>query len=93
MQDLGFIRCMIELLSLMATPDKEKLYIIPNEEVVGVPKISNYFNIRLDEDIYMLTDGGNTNYKPRNLIPIPPFLLQKFANKIVSLQGYIKIYY
>ena len=43
-KDSGFIQGMSSMLEAAVTPDTEEIFVVPNEEIVRLPKIANILN-------------------------------------------------
>ena len=80
----GFTQGMSVMLVLSATPYTEAFFNIIHEEGVGVPNIANIFNVTSAKDMYGLTNGVTTNYKPGNFVPFRTFLVRIVIDTIVS---------
>ena len=69
------------------TPDIDKLCAQPLGTALPVPSVTQILAVTSIEDVDGLTDSATVTYKPRNLIPIPPFLLSKIQNTISNSNG------
>ena len=65
-------------------------FIIPNNELVKVPKIVNILNVSSADNKDGLTNLSNTHYKPNIFIPIKPFIVSSIVDTITSSHIYTK---
>ena len=87
--ELGFIQGVETNSSTQMIPDVVSLTEKPTGAAIAVPTATNILAVTSIDEIEALTDG-TTTYKPRNFIPIPPFLCQDIGNVIVHHQGNCK---
>ena len=74
-------------MTTMITPDIDVLIKQPEGAAVAVPTTTNILQVATQEDIDALTNGASTVYKPRNFIPITPFLCKDVSESIEKNQG------
>jgi hypothetical protein len=83
----AFIEGISQPISSLMTPDIEVIFEKPAGAAVAVPTPTSILAITSVEDIDGLTDGVTTTYKPRNFIPIPPFLMHSINSTIATSRG------
>ena len=86
-KDPGFIQGVSQWISTPTTPDIEVLFEKPTGAAVTVPTPTSILGITSVADIDGLQDGQTTTYKPRNFIPVPPFLIQAINSTIAVSRG------
>ena len=64
------------------SPDIETLYKTPTGAAVPVPKITQILSTTPAEQADALQDSQTVSLKPRNFIPITPFLLKPIQDSI-----------
>jgi hypothetical protein len=69
------------------TPDTETLCRTPTGDAVGTPTTTNLNGITTVETVNNLQLSATITYKPRNFIPIPPFLLKVVHETIAEHNG------
>ena len=74
-------------MTIMTMPDIDVLIKKPEGTAVAVPTTTNILQVATQEDIDALTNGASTVYKPRNFIPITPFLCKDVSESIEKNQG------
>ena len=84
--EIGFIQGLENELATQMTPEAITLFEKPTGTAVAVPTATNILSITSIDDIEALTDG-TTTYKPRNLIPITPFLVKDINEGIKQNRG------
>ena len=72
--------------STFMTPDTDVLFEKPSGTAAAVPNVTNIFVVTNIGEIQALTNG-TSNYKPRNFIPIAPFLCQAVSESIEKSRG------
>ena len=87
----GMIQGVDKDLSTITTPDIETLIKTPEGAALAVPTTTNILQVSTVEDVDALTNGASTVYKPRNFIPITPFLCQDISESIERNQGDSKL--
>ena len=85
-----FIQGVGEGLTLNMTPDRDILFATPTGAASPVPTATNMMNITSVSDIDGLVVGASTTYKPRNFMPVVPFLLKDVNKAIVNHNGSTK---
>ncbi len=83
----AFIEGISQPISSLMTPDTEVLFEKPAGVAVPVPTPTSILAITSVEDVDGLADGATTTYKPRNFIPIPPFLMHSINSTIATSRG------
>ena len=86
-QDFGLIQGVEESATCIMTPDVNVLMQIPYATAQGIPTATQLLAVTSIEDISNLAVGQTTSYKPRNFIPIPPFLLDTISDAISNSDG------
>ena len=86
-EEFGFIQGIEELATCIMTPDYEILTQVPEAIGVSVPTPTHLLSVSNIADVEALNIGQTTSYKPRNFIPIPPFLLETISNSISKSEG------
>ncbi len=86
----GFIQGIDEDLASTVTPDMDSLCEKPDVVADRVPTPTSFFAVTSIEDIDNLVLGATTSFKPRNFVPIPPFLLKEVNKTIMKHQGSVK---
>ena len=69
------------------TPDTDILFEKPAGAAIPVPTITNILQVTTKDEVNALTDGATTVYKPRNFIPVTPFLCQDVNDAIEESDG------
>ena len=77
---------LVSILTLDLTGLCEK----PDQVADEVPTMTNLFAAESMEDIENLVVGATTTYKPRNFVPITPFLLKTVNESILKNDGSAK---
>ena len=83
----GFIQGTGKSTSWIMTPDTETLCKTPEGDAVGTPTPTALNGLTRIETIENLELSATITYKPRNFIPIPPFLLEIVQETIESHNG------
>ena len=83
----GMIQGVDADMTTTSTPDVDVLIKTPEGAAVGVPTMTSILQVSTLEDVESLTNGVSTVYKPRNFIPITPFLCQVISESIEKNQG------
>ena len=86
-EDFGFILGIEELATCIMTPDHEILLGLPQDHPEPTPTTSHLLSVSSVEEVDALAIGQTTTYKPRNFIPIPPFLLNTISKSISNSEG------
>ena len=89
--EYGFIQGLGNESSVSMTPDIDTLFSIPEGAAVSVPSPTTVLNVSSVEEVDNLTDSATVTYKPRNLIPIPQFLIETIQNSISKSNGNSKL--
>jgi hypothetical protein len=87
---IGFIQGVDADLAATLTPDLEVLCTKPDQAAERVPTVTSLFATTAVNDIDTLPVGASTSFKPRNFIPVTPFLLSTCNETIMNHQGSAK---
>jgi len=85
--DAGFIIRVSQSIAMTMTPDTATLFEHPAYVTQPVPTITNILKATTSDEVDALQDSAAQKYKPRNFIPIPPFLVLPIASAITSSKG------
>ena len=85
--EYGGIQGVGSVTSTFLTPEIDTLGSVPSTTAVPVPTINQVLGVKTIEEVENLTLSATVTYRPRNIIPIPPFLLEPIANAIDSAKG------
>eukprot|EP00957_Ditylum_brightwellii_P095233 7253597-Ditylum_brightwellii.AAC.1 len=69
------------------TPDIEVLCREAIGAAIAVPAVTTILAVETAEQVEALADSASVTYKPRNFIPIPPFLVPEVHKSIVKSNG------
>ena len=83
-KDAGFIIGVSQSIAMTMTPDTATLLQQPAFAAQTVPTITNILKAMTSVEVDGLQDSAAQKYKPRNFIPIPPFLVLPIASAIAS---------
>ena len=83
----GFIQGLGYSTASAMTPDIDTLFATSEEAALAVPSVTQILAVTSIENVDGLTDSATVTYKPRNLIPIPPFLLETIQTSISKSNG------
>ena len=86
-KDAGFIIGVSQSIAMTMTPDTATLLEQPAFAAQTVPTITNILKATTSAEVDGLQDSAAQKYKPRNFIPIPPFLVLPIASAIASSKG------
>ena len=86
-EEFGFIQGVDEDSSNFMTPDYDTLTLVPHEVADPIPTASHLLNVSSIDDVNALVVGQTTSYRPRNFVPIPPFLLNTLTTTIKEHDG------
>ena len=78
----GFIQGLEQVLTMNVTPDLEVLCKNPATAATPVPTTTSLLNVKAQDEIATLTAGARCTYKPRNFIPIVPFMVKDISDTI-----------
>ena len=87
----GMIQGVDKDLATSTTPDIDTLAETPEGAAIAVPTMTSLLQVSTIADIEALTNGASTVYKPRNFIPIIPFLCKAISESIEKDQGDSKL--
>ena len=74
-KEYGFFHGLSEEDTIIMTPDITILKKIELDTDTPVPALANLLNVKTNEEVVELTVSTRAKYRARNIIPIPPFLL------------------
>ena len=83
----GFIPGIGEDTTCFMMPDYNSLTQIPQATAEPIPTAQQLLNMTSIDKVNALTQGLTTSYKPRNFVPIPPFLIETIDNSISKYEG------
>ena len=90
-KEFGMIQGLGKFTAVAVNPDIDILCKIPTGVAVAVPSTTNILNVSTIEQIEGLTTSATVTYKPRNFIPVPPFLLETIFENISKSNGQASI--
>ena len=85
-KDFAFIEGVEEGATCITSPDFEVLCDLPLATAEATPTATNLLNVSSVDDVNALV-VGTTTYKPRNFVPIPPFMLESMNKSIAESNG------
>ena len=68
-------------------PDIKTLFKAYEGPAVATSSTTNILNITSTNQINELTESASVTYRPRNFVPVPPFLVEVFHNSISKSNG------
>ena len=83
----GIIQGIESELTVNVTPDIEILCKQPTAAAAPVLTITSLLSIKASADFDTTTSGTRSTYKPRNCVPVVPFLVQPISKAIISSDG------
>ena len=83
----AFIQGVSQDSSNFMTPDYDTLTQTPHDYADPIPTTSHLLNVTSVDEIDALVVGQTTTYRPRNFVPVPPFLLDIIDSTISSTAG------
>ena len=86
-KNYGVIQGIEDEMTMNVTPDVETLCKTPAGAAVPVPTITALLGIKKSEDFDTITAGARSTYKPRNFVPVVPFLVKPVSAAIISANG------
>ena len=87
----GFIQGLGKSTANIMTPDMDTLFKLPEGAAVATPTPTQVLAVSSVTEVEALTDSATVTYKPRNLIPIPPFLIETVQKSISISNGNSKL--
>ena len=90
-KDAGFIIGISQSIATTMTPDTEKLFEKPSCAVQVVPTVTSILKVTSEEEIDDLQVSTAQKFKPRNLVPVPPFLVNPISSAISASKGNAKV--
>ena len=76
---------------MLMTPDATTLCKVEVPTAAPVPTANHVFGVSNVEDVDNLTESATVTYKPRNFIPLPPFLMEPIHDAITASNGDAKV--
>jgi hypothetical protein len=86
-KEYGFIQGLGSESAVAMTPDIETLFKNPEDIASPVPSPTSILNVSSIADVEALTDSATVTYNPRNLVPVPQFLIDTIQNSISNSNG------
>ena len=86
-KEYGFIQGVGEEDTAEMTPDMQALSKVEANTDTAVPAIANLLNAKTKEEVEAITVSTTVKYRGRNVIPVPPFLLQTVHDVISEDNG------
>ena len=86
-ESYGMIQGIEKDLAVHLTPDIVVLCESPEGAATPVPTSTNLLGVSKEEEVNNLTVGARSTYRPRNLMPIIPFLLKPINDAITAHDG------
>ena len=86
-KQFGFIQGVSKVTALKVTPDIDKLCGIESVDEVNVPTNSQLFGLTNKDQVAGLSTSTRNKFRPRNFIPIPPFLLSTVHDTVGKSNG------
>ena len=83
----GYIQGIGSSTAIGVTPDVDILCYVESNTAVNVPTITNILGVSNQTQIDGLTVSNRTSFRPRNFIPVPPFLLSHLHESISNSNG------
>ena len=90
-KEFGFFQGVGESNTTAMTPDIDVLKEVPSDTAIQIPTMANLFEVSSIDEINALTVGTRSSFRPRNFIPIPPFLLDSMHETIAESNGDSKV--
>ena len=86
-KEYGFIQGVGEGLVGIMTPDVNGITSVESDTAQRVPTMTNLIGVKSVNDVDALTTSATVTSKPRNFVPVPPFLLDTVHTAITTAQG------
>ena len=83
----GFIQGVGKHAASFVTPDFDILTNVKSQTTIRIPTLSNLLGSKSADEIKTFTVSTRSSYRPRNFIPVPPFLMSPIQESIVSSNG------
>jgi len=90
-KEAGFIIGISQSIATTMTPDTEKLLEKPSFAVQVVPTVTIILKVTTVEEIDDLQVSTTQKFKPRNLVPVTPFLVNPISSAISASKGNAKV--
>ena len=90
-KEYGFIQGVEEGHPAIMTPDIAVLSKVESDSDTAVPTTTNLLNVKTKAEVEALTVSATVKYRARNIIPVPPFLLEPVQKAISSNSGDAKM--
>lgn len=75
-KEYGCLQGLGDLTTTAVMPDMENLCKVESETNVAVPTATNMMRVTTEAQVSSLAAGARSVLKPRNFVPVPPFLLE-----------------
>jgi hypothetical protein len=89
-EESAFIQGVEEGTSCIMIPDYSILTAVPQVTAESIPTTVQLLAVSSVEEVNALVNGNTTSYKPRNFVPVPPFLLNRISTFISKSEGNAK---
>ena len=89
-KEYGFIQDVEADTSQPLTPDIEALFKTPTMITQPVPTINAIMGVKTKEEVDALVTSATVTYRPRNFVPVPPFLMEKIQKTITTSNGDVR---
>ena len=81
-KEYGFIHGTEKLTSFPMIPDIDVLCKKPAGAAIPVPAMTSFLGASSETEVNALTDSASVTFKPRNFVPVPPFLLESVTRSL-----------
>ena len=86
-KEYGFIQGIGIDNTAMMTPDMETLKKVESASDTAVPAMANLLNVKSKEEVDALTVSATVKYRARNVLPVPPFMLDSIQEVVEDKNG------
>ena len=83
----GFIKGVGKPTASFVTPDMDVLLNVKSPTAVRVSTTNHILGAKTIDDVNSLTASARSSHRPRNFVPVPPFLLSKVQAKLMESNG------
>ena len=90
-QEYGFLQGIGKSTTFAMTFDVKVLKNIVSDTAIDVPTTTNLYNASSLDQIDALTTSDRVTYRPRNFVPVPPFMLKTVNQSIEESNGDAKV--
>ena len=90
-KEYGFLQGIGKGSTFPMTPEVEVLKKVEKNTETPVPAIANVLAAKTVEEVDNLVDSATVKFKPRNFVPVPPFLLETIHDVVESKHGNTKL--